>query len=215
VSTSPLQLIERETVVSRAPLCPEIQLHLVTHTCRLWRATDRDLEALELADPFWAFAWAGGQAIARYLLDHPEEVRGRKVFDFAAGGGIQGIAAALAGASCVAANDLDPIALHAASMNADLNGVHLDLAGGDLVGDPLAEFEVVLAGDAFYGSEAPAVLKWLCRLAKAGKRVLLADAGRGFIETEGLLGLAQFETPTDEDSDGTRLRPTWVYTPNP
>lgn len=208
-----IEFIEAETVIARAPLCPELRLRLVTETCRLWRATDRDLQTLGVEDPFWAFAWAGGQALARYLLDHPEEVRGRVVFDFACGGAIEAIAAARAGARRVIANDIDAWALAAARANAALNAVELEILESNVVGQPLDEAEVILAGDAFYASDAGLVLDWLGTLARAGKRVLLAEPGRGFIDPRDLLRLAEYQAPEDEDTDGTRLRPTAVYTP--
>lgn len=213
VASRVVGFIQAETVVARAPLCPELRLRLVTDACRLWRATDRDLEALAIEDPFWAFAWAGGQALARYLLDHPEEVRGRRVFDFACGGAIEAIAAAQAGARRVVANDIDPWALEAARMNAELNRVSLETLESNVVGQALDDFDVILAGDAFYASDAELVLDWLRELARAGKRVLLAEPGRGFIDPSGLLRLAEYQAPEDEDTDGTRLRPTGVYSP--
>lgn len=215
MSAAASSFIERETVIARTPLCPEIALHLVTDACRLWRATDVDLQALEIEDPFWAFAWAGGQALARYLLDHPEEIRGRTVFDFAAGGAIEGIAAALGGARRVVVNDIDAWALQASRMNARLNGVEFETLEANLVGQALHDIDVVLAGDAFYANDAGLVLSWLTDLARAGKRVLLAEPGRGFIQTEGLELVARYLAPEDEDTDGTRLRPTGVYTPRP
>ena len=129
-------LIREQTVVDRPYLVPEVALHLVTDRCPLWRATDADLEALALPAPYWAFAWAGGQALARYVLDEPEVVKGKAVLCFGAGGGVEAVAAALAGAARVVASDIDPFAVDALRMNARLNGVTLEVTDADLLGQP-------------------------------------------------------------------------------
>ena len=206
-----IALIRAETVVAAPVLCPELRLHLVTDACPLWRATEEDLERLQLPAPYWAFAWAGGQALARYVLDHPELVRGRRVLDFGSGGAIEGVAAARAGATSVLCADIDPFAASVAELNGALNGVPLETTTDDLVGQPV-EAEVVLAGDVTYDVEmARAVRAWLEGEAARGRTVLVADPGRGFLDTTGFEEIAAYEAPSDVDADGSHLVRTPVY----
>ena len=199
------------TVTAKARLCPEIQLHLVTAECPLWKATEDEAAALGLVEPYWAFSWAGGQALGRYVLDHTEVVRDKDVLDFGAGGAVEGIAAARAGARVLAA-DIDPMALEAARLNAALNGVSLDVTADDLVGRVSRAWDVVLAGDVFYGTEmAKPTLAWLCALADRGTLVLIGDPDRGFLDTTGLDPVVRYDAPADNDADGSFLRPTTVY----
>lgn len=204
-------LILAETVVAAPPLCPEIRLHLVTDACRLWRATEQDLDAMALPAPYWAFAWAGGQALARYLLDHPDVVEGRTVLDFGSGGAVEGVAAARSGATSVLCADIDPFAASVAGLNGALNTVTLGTTTDDLIGAPV-EADVVLAGDVTYDDEmARAVRAWLERLAAEGRTVLVADPGRGFLDTAGFEEVAAYPAPTDVDADGSDRVRTPVY----
>ncbi len=204
--------IRSHTRVATPFLCPELRLHLVTAACPLWRAGEAELEALGIPAPYWAFCWAGGQALARHLLDHPERVRGRRVLDFGAGGAVEGIAAARAGAREVLAVDVDPWAARAASLNAALNGVELRTATRDPIGEGCAGYEVILAGDVAYDAAfAGRALRWLRSLAAEGHEVLLADPGRGNLALSALEPLARLRAPADVDCDGRHLRETTIY----
>jgi predicted nicotinamide N-methyase len=208
--------IARATAIERPPLVPELRAHLAAEITPIWAMTEEALEREGLPPPFWAFAWAGGQAMARHVLDAPDLAAGRRVLCVACGGGLEAIAAARAGAAQVWANDLDPVALIAARMNAALNGVALTMLPGDLTAGGAPEAEVVLAADAFYEVAASRrMLGWLRGLARGGAHVLAADAGRGFLPTEGLEPVARHEAPTLralEDRD-SRLVTIWRVPP--
>ncbi|MFC0385429.1 class I SAM-dependent methyltransferase [Muricoccus vinaceus] len=201
---TPAAFILAHTAIARPPLVPEIPLHLATEITPIWQATELWLEERGIEPPFWAFAWPGSQALARWILDQPARVAGLRVLDFAAGGGLAGIAAALAGAVSVEAAEIDPLAHAATRLNATLNGVCIAEAHGDVVGAP-GRWDVILAGDVCY--EAPMtrhILPWLRRLAAEGARVVLADPGRAYAPREGLELLARFTVPVSrelEDSD--------------
>jgi len=198
-------------VVARPPLVPELSLHLVTEACPLWRASEADLAALGLPEPHWAFAWPGGQALARHLLDHPELARGRRVLDFGAGSAVEAIAALKAGAADALAADLDPWACEAACANGDLNGVALATTAADLVG--LDEgWGLVLAGDMFYEAALAArIADWLGRLAAHGALVLVGDPHRGFFDRSRAEEIAEYDAPADVDVDGHYRRATAVF----
>jgi predicted nicotinamide N-methyase len=220
------EVILRHTVVASPRLCPEIRLRLITPDCPLWRATEEEAARAGLVEPYWAFPWAGGQALARYLLDEPDVVARKRVLDFGAGGAVEGIAAALAGARVTVA-DIDPMAVSASLVNAELNGVSFEFTTEDLLGrsdmipsksaafgtvDLTGHWDVVLAGDVFYGSEmAGAVHDWLSKMALAGSLVLLSDADRGFLDTSCLEKKARFDAPADNDSDGSFAQLATVY----
>jgi predicted nicotinamide N-methyase len=207
-----VELIRHHTVIASPYLCPEIRMHLITEVCPLWTATEEQAAAQGLAEPYWAFAWAGGQALARYLLDHPEVVRARTVLDFGAGGGVQSIAAALAGGH-VTANDIDPLACCALEMNAALNGVRLETRQDNLLGRLDLDYEVLLAGDVCYEQEvADQIVGWLRAVARERNTlVLLADPQRGFLDPRGLEALGVYRAPTDFDAHGSNLIDTTIY----
>lgn len=206
------RLIRDNTVIASPYLCPEIRLHLITEACPLWTATEEQARAAGLDAPYWAFAWAGGQALARYLLDHPQVVRARTVLDFGAGGGVQSIAAALSGGE-VTANDIDPLARRALELNAALNGVTVGYLLEDLIGRLDLDHQVILAGDVCYEQpQAQRILGWLRALVgSSGAEVLLADPRRGFLSTDELEEVAVYAAPTDLDSRGSSLIDTAVY----
>ncbi|MGH0033956.1 MAG: class I SAM-dependent methyltransferase [Myxococcota bacterium] len=195
-------------------LCPEIRLHLVTEECPLWRAREEDLEQMGLPSPFWALCWAGGEALARSLLDHPERVAGRRVLDFGAGGGVEAVAAARAGARVVAV-DVDPLAARCAKQNAALNRLALDAVVADWVDREDLDFDVVLAGDVTYDPElARRVVTWLARLADSGVEVWVGDPGRGCLPEHLLHRFQPFENhraPADNDRGHRSLVTTTVY----
>jgi predicted nicotinamide N-methyase len=195
--------IRGRTAPAPVPLAPEIVLHQATELTLLWRATASELHAWD-DSPYWAFPWAGGQALARHVLDHPELVRGQRVLDFAAGSGLVAIAAARAGAAAVVAADVDPFCRAAVLLNARLNGVEVAFREGDPIGAPLPGTEVVLAGDVFYERAlAERALAWFRALAAAGVRVLAGDAGRAYAPRAGFVEIAVHDVPTSvEIEDG-------------
>lgn len=205
------RLIRTHTVAARPVLCPELLLYQATPDCDLWRASEERAAELGFRDPYWAFCWAGGQALARYALDQPHEFAGRLVLDLGAGGGISGIAAARAGAH-VTASDIDPMAVDAIELNAELNDVHLETTEHDLVGSFEQAWDVVLVGDVCYDRAlARRLLSWLRRVAAAGARVLIGDPDRGFIDTSQLSRVATYEAPADNDKAGSFFVRTTIY----
>lgn len=206
-----MRRVREHTVIARPWLCPELPMRLITHECPLWYLREEDVHAMGWETPYWAFAWPGGQSLARHVLDHPELVAGRTVLDFGAGGAVEGIAARRAGARRVIAADLDPMALVAAGMNAALSGVSLELTGDDVLGRDDPAWDVVLAGDVFYEAELAArALAWLSGLAARGATVLLGDPYRGNVPEARVEPLAWYDAPFDTDVRGEHLRRTQV-----
>lgn len=178
--------IRANTRLRRVPHVPEISLYVADEAVPLWQKTEEELGAMGLPPPFWAFAWAGGQALARYVLDHPETVRGRRVLDLASGSGLVAIAAAQAGAAEVVANDIDAFAMPAIAMNAAANGAAVRAETRDRLSPDtaLVAFDTVLAGDIFYERDtAERALAFLSRMAAAGAQVLVGDPGRSYLPT--------------------------------
>ena len=207
-----MRFVRDNTVVAHAPLVPEIALHLATEVTPLWQATELTLEQTGLPPPFWAFAWPGGQALARFVLDRPEWVRGKSVLDFAAGGGIGGIAAAMAGAPRVAVNEIDAFALAAIRLNAEANGVMLDLIDRDVLEAPASGCDLILCGDVCYERPmAERVLAWLQASVAAGADALIADPGRAYLPRSGLEEIACFDVPTPLDLENRAIMTTRVY----
>ncbi len=193
-------------------MLPELRLHLATELTPLWLATEASLEQSGLPPPYWAFAWVGGQALARHLLDHPSLARGRRLLDFAAGSGVAGIAAAKAGAASVAASELDPLALAALALNAQANDVTLDLLAEDVTEGGDRGWDLVLAGDVCYERPmAERAAAWLARLAASGVEVLLADPGRAYLPKSGLVELARYMVPTTRELEDRDAREAVVY----
>ena len=184
--------IVANTRLQRPPHVAEIQLHLADEITPIWKLTEEALEEIGLPPPFWAFAWAGGQALARYLIDHPETVSGQRVIDFAAGSGMVGIAAMKAGARDVLCADIDAYCEAAVSLNAAINGVTCGFTGEDLLDAPApAGAEVILAGDICYEKPlAERVLAWLAAARSRGATVLIGDPGRSYFPRSGLTKLA-------------------------
>jgi predicted nicotinamide N-methyase len=198
------EMVERETQPTRLTYVPEIALRLAVEIAPLWQKVERDLK-LTLGPPYWAVAWAGGLALARHVLDHPELVKGRRVLDFAAGSALAGIAAAKAGAAHVVANDIDPLATVATSFNADLNAVAIapnvaDLMAADSGFDP-ADYDVVLVGDVFYAPELAAhALAFLDGCRAGGCDVLIGDPGRIDLPLDHLVKLSSHTVPVTRDA---------------
>ena len=211
------QFILDNTGVVRPPHVPEIALHVATEAFDLWYKTEEELEAAGLPPPYWAFAWAGGQALARYLLDHPEVVRGKRVLDFAAGSGLQGIAAKLAGAASVEAAEIDAFACAACRLNAAANAVEITVREEDIVGtdNPApreSHWDVVLAGDVCY--ERPAaerITAWLRGLAGRDCLVLMGDPGRTYLPRQGLERIIAYGVKTSRELEDSDLRNAVVW----
>lgn len=207
----PEGFIRAWTRVASPPLVPELRLHLAGPVTPLWEATEKTLEETGLPPPYWAFAWPGGQAIARHVLDNPRLVEGKRVLDFAAGSGIAAVAAARAGAAHATANDLDALALAAIGLNAALNGVKVATTGDDLTAREAA-FDAILAGDVCYERPmAELVWPWLRKCAGRGALVLLADPGRAYLPKQGLVELARYSVPTTRELEDREERETVVY----
>ena len=197
------------TAVARAPLVPELALRLATEITPIWQATEQFLAQANIAPPFWAFAWPGGQALARLVLDRPELVAGRRVLDFAAGGGLAAIACAKAGAASVEAAEIDPMAAAAIRLNAALNGVEVTATTADLVG-AACRWDVILCGDVCYEAPMTAhIMPWLRGMA-AHAVVLIADPGRNYLP-HGMAALATYDVATSRELEDREVRRTVVY----
>jgi predicted nicotinamide N-methyase len=205
-------VIARETRVERPPHCPEIALHLASDAVPLWQATEEELGAIGLPPPFWAFAWAGGQALARYILDRPETVAGKRVLDFAAGSGLVAIAAMQAGAHSAMAADIDPFAIEAIALNAQLNAVAVDAVAEDLIGRLDLEVDLVLIGDCAYERDlAERVFGWIAALEGGGVTVLVGDPGRTYLPRDRLEILAQYRVPVTRALEDAEVKETRVW----
>jgi predicted nicotinamide N-methyase len=205
------RFILENTSLIAPPHVPEIRLHLADEAHALWRKTEEELEAIGLPPPFWAFAWAGGQGLARYILDHPETVRGRRVLDFATGSGLVAIAAAKAGAASVVAADIDAFCAAAIRLNAAANGLALDFISTDCVGTD-GGWDVVLAGDVFYDKAfADRLIPWFETLTRRGAEVLIGDPGRSYLPGARLTALAVYEVPVTRALEDSEVKRTTVW----
>lgn len=201
--------IAAHTQLARPPLVPEIELYLATEITPIWLASETFLAEANIDPPFWAFAWPGGQALARYILDNPALVRGKRVLDFAAGGGIAAIACAMAGATIIDAAEIDTMAAHATTLNAAANGVTVNAITIDLVGAP-CRWDLILCGDVCY--EAPMIghiLPWLRQMARTAT-VWIADPGRAYLPTD-MTPLATYDIPTSRELEDLEIRRTVLY----
>ncbi len=211
VTEDPQGFIRANTRLLPVPHAPEIALYIADDSTALWHQTEKQLGEIGLPPPFWAFAWAGGQALARYVLDRPATVAGLRVLDFAAGSGLAGIAAAKAGAARVEAVDIDAFALAAIGLNASANGVAIAATQEDLVGRD-GGWDVVLAGDVCYERDmAEAVSDWLAGLAQRGAIVLIGDPGRAYLPRGRLESLATFQIVTTRDLEDAEVKRTSVW----
>jgi predicted nicotinamide N-methyase len=207
----PLAFIRAETRLLPVPHAPEILLHVADEATELWQKTEEELGEIGLAPPFWAFAWAGGQALARYVLDHPESVRGKRVLDFASGSGLVAIAAMKAGAAEAVACDIDAFAVAAIALNAGANGVAVAPVREDLVGQD-GGWDAVLAGDICYERDLAArVAEWLMSLSRRGATVLIGDPGRSYLPRESLENLAQYQVPVTRTLEDADIKKTGVW----
>jgi predicted nicotinamide N-methyase len=200
------EFVLANTALTPVPLVPEVVLHSAAEAMDLWELTHHD------QPPFWAFPWAGGQALARHLLDHPGLVRDKKVFDLASGSGLVAIAAALAGADWVTANDIDPLSLAAVELNAAANDVTIMTLPGDQLDSDAHGADVVLAGDVFYDAEITALmLPFLTRAAARGALVLLGDPDRAHLPRDRFRAQARYDVPVPLTLEGAETRSATVW----
>ncbi|MGF9565732.1 methyltransferase [Neorhizobium sp. JUb45] len=211
MKTDPKNFILANTDLMRPPHVPEVLLHLASEAHDLWLKTEDELQEIGLPPPFWAFAWAGGQGLARYVLDHPELVAGKRVLDFATGSGLVAIAAMKAGASHVLAVDIDPWVGTALALNAAANDVEVEFVRDDLIGHSV-EADIVLAGDVFYDRDfAAALTPWFKRLTAEGRQVLVGDPGRSYCPMSELVALASYEVPVTRVLEDSEIKRTTVW----
>jgi len=208
---NPKAFILENTEILAPPHVPEIHLRLASEVHDLWLKTESELEKIGLPPPFWAFAWAGGQGLARYVLDHPECVADKRVIDFASGSGLVAIAATKAGAASVLAADIDAFSGVAVKLNAELNDVALGFASQNLM-DSAPDCDVLLAGDVFYDAQwAAALLPWFERLAARGITILVGDPGRAYCPKEHLERLAEYQVPVTRVLEDSEVKRTTVW----
>jgi predicted nicotinamide N-methyase len=209
--TDPAGFIRANTALVSPPLVPEIKLHLATEVVPLWRLTEEELSLQGVPPPYWAFAWAGGQALARYILDHAEIVCEKDVLDFGSGSGLVAIAAAKAGAQRVTAADIDEFAQAAIRLNAAVNKAIIRATSADLIGSD-GNWRVILVGDMCYERPlAERLLAWLRDRAAHGARVLFGDPGRSYFPKAGVEKLATYNVQTTRDLEDREIRQTSVY----
>jgi predicted nicotinamide N-methyase len=207
----PIAFIRRETVIATPPLVPEIRLHLATEITPIWQATESTLAREGLPPPYWAFAWPGGQALARSILDDPAIVAGKRVLDFAAGSGLVAIAAAKAGAQTITAAEIDRFAAEAIALNATLNGVKVPVTLEDVVGEA-GPWDLVLAGDVCYERPmAERVTAWLRKLVSQGVEVMIGDPGRSYLPKSGLQQVTRHRVPTSLELEDRTERETVIW----
>ncbi|MET0494716.1 MAG: 50S ribosomal protein L11 methyltransferase [Actinoplanes sp.] len=205
-----IDFVRANTRLSPVPFVPELLLHQADEPIELWERTEA--AGPEQPPPFWAFAWAGGQALARHILDDPELVAGRAVLDLATGSGLVAVAAARAGARVVTANDIDPLSLAAAQANAEANGVRIQTVEDDLLEIGYPDADVILAGDVFYSREMGGrVLPFLRKAAGRGALVLVGDPGRAYLPTDGLVLRQTYDVPVVESLESVPERRTSVW----
>lgn len=210
-SDSRRRFITQNTILGATVFVPEIRLNMASDSTDLWEKTESELDEIGLPPPFWAFAWAGGQALARYVLDNPDIVRGKRVLDFASGSGLVAIAARMAGASHVTACEIDAFALEAIGLNAEVNGVVVDAQLGDFI-DRDDGWDIVLAGDVSYERDmAERVTRWLHALHARGAQVLIGDPGRAYLAREQLESLAEYDVPVTRDLEDSDVKRTLVW----
>ncbi len=202
-------IIENTTILA-PPLVPEIKLHLAHEALPIWQKTEDELGEIGLPPPFWAFAWAGGQALARYILDNPEIVEGKHVIDMASGSGLVAIAAMLAGAKSVLAADIDHFALAAMAINAELNKVQLKITADDLLAIPPPQTDVLLVGDMFYEkTTADRCLAWLRQA--HGTAIFIGDPGRSYLPQSALTKIIEYSVPVSRDLEDAEIKKSAVW----
>lgn len=203
--------IQSNTALVSPPLVPEVRLHLASEVVPLWHLTEEELEARGVPPPYWAFAWAGGQALARFVLDHAECVRGKAVLDLGSGSGLAAIAAAMGGASSVLASDVDNLATQAITINAAANGQIIEVTTEDVIG-LTCRWQCILVGDMFYERPlAERILPWLTTCAAQKVDVLLGDPGRSYFPKHLVQRLAAYRVETTRELEDAEQRDSGVY----
>ena len=209
---SKAEFIRQNTSVMFPPLVPEIKLHLAHEAVSLWQKTEEELGEMGLAPPFWAFAWAGGQALARYVLDNSGRVENLRVMDLATGSGLVAIAAVQAGSASIVATDIDEFATTAAEMNAGLNQVNLEIKLEDVLHKLPPSADVILVGDLFYEKALAArCLAWLRQAQEQGAQIFIGDPGRSYLPKEQLEKLAEYNVPVTRDLEDAEIKKTAVW----
>jgi predicted nicotinamide N-methyase len=209
----PHGFILANTRLTSPPHTPEIELYLADEITPIWRMTEDELGQIGLPPPFWAFAWAGGQALARYLLDHPAEVKGKRVFDVGTGSGLVAIAAMKAGATSATGADIDGFCAAAVSLNCRANGVEISFGQRDPLAVPPPTADVICAGDIFYEQPlADRAMAWLAAARGGGARILLGDPGRSYFPRTGLVKLAEYSVETTRELEDAEVKKTAVWT---
>jgi len=207
--------IRANTRLKPVPHVTEISLYVAEKSVPIWQKTEEELNEMGLPPPYWAFAWAGGQALARYVLDHPASVAGKRVLDLGAGSGLVGIAAARAGASPVTAADIDAFSEAAITLNAEANGAYVDVLVLDMLDHPApkaARYDVILVGDLFYERDTAArAVAFLERHAALGTHVLICDPGRAYLPKERLMKLAEYSVPVTRELEDLDIKRTTVW----
>jgi predicted nicotinamide N-methyase len=214
--SDPRAFILTNTRLQSPPHTPELRLHLADEITPIWRLTEERLAEIGLPPPFWAFAWAGGQALARYVLDNPDCVAGKHVLDFASGSGLVAIAAMKAGAAHVLAADIDPFALAAIALNAAANNVAIEPSATNWLEATPPTVDVILAGDIFYQRDiAEKVLPFLAAAVGRGVDVLVGDPGRAYLPRERLVARATYEVPVSRELEDFEIKRTSVWALRP
>jgi predicted nicotinamide N-methyase len=204
--------IRQNTSVFAPPLVPEVALHLAHEAVPLWQKTEEELGAIGLPPPFWAFAWAGGQALSRYVLDHTQLVSGKTVLDLATGSGLVAIAAKKAGARSVLAADIDRFACAAARLNAQVNDVAIEIREEDLLANDPQAFDVILVGDLFYEKAlAERVHAWLVAARENGVDILIGDPGRSYLPKSQLTHVVDYDVPVTRELEDAEIKRTSVW----
>ena len=216
MTTDPKTFIRSQTVLVAPPLTPEIKLHLATEITPIWEATEETLAKGNIPPPYWAFAWPGGQALTRYLMDNSDWVKNRRVLDFAAGSGLTAIGVAKAGAASIEAAEIDAFAIAAIELNAAANNVAVQVIMDDVIGQGVdrdaGRWDVVLAGDVCYEKPmADRVIAWFRQLAARGVTILMGDPGRTYLPGSGLVEVARYQVPTSLELEDRILRETIVW----
>ncbi len=211
-STDWATFIRANTRLLAPPLVPEIMLHLAEESLPIWRRTEEELGAINVPPPYWAFAWAGGQALARYLLDEPGLLAGHRVLDLGAGSGLTAIAALKAGARDVLAADIDTVALEAVALNAAVNATDVRVTADDLLAAPPSGFDVVIVGDLFYERElADRVLTFIEHAVRQGSTVLIGDPQRSYFPRGRFEKLREYRVPVTRELEDSEIKLTAVW----
>ncbi len=210
--TRPADFIRANTRLMPVPLAQEIRLHLAEESMPIWQKTEEELGRMNVPPPYWAFAWAGGQALARYVLDNGRLVDGRDVLDLGAGSGLASIAAKRAGAARALAADVDPYALAAIALNAAANGVSVDASAADVLDAPPGRFDVILVGDLFYERAlADRVLGFLDLARRGGALVLVGDPQRSYFPKDRFRQTETYSVPVTRDLEDMEIKRTSVW----